>query len=216
MATAARHAETATAARHAETATAARHAETATAARHAETATAGVHMETAAARGASAVRPAVRIMAAAAGLVGALALTACGSGGGSGGGSSTTPSGTSSAAATATSGSDGATASSDALQGSWITTSGGKIVALVITGKQAGLFETGGSMCSGTAGEKAGMRMIHLSCTRGSKDRVTGMVDSVSKSGMQVTWSGKSGEETYTKAEGGKLPSGLPTANLGQ
>ncbi|MFD3586567.1 hypothetical protein [Streptomyces sp. NPDC058683] len=158
--------------------------------------------------------------ATAAALVGALALAACSSGGDSGssggsGDSSATSSGTS-AAATATSGSDDATASSDALQGSWITTSGGKIVALVITGKQAGLFETGGSVCSGTAGEEAGMRMIHLTCTGGSKDRVTGMVDSVSKSGMKVTWSGKSGEETYTKAEGGKLPSGLPTASLGQ
>lgn len=170
------------------------------------------------ARGASApvavrpaVRSAVRIVAAAAGLVGVLALAGC-----SGGDSSATPSGTSSAGATATSGSDSAAASSDALQGSWITTSGGKIVALVITGKQAGLFETGGSVCSGTAGDEAGMRMIHLTCTRGSKDRVTGMVDSVSKDGMKVTWSGKSGAETYTKAEGGKLPTGLPTAGLGQ
>ncbi|MGW7426498.1 hypothetical protein ACWGJB_42060 [Streptomyces sp. NPDC054813] len=175
------------------------------------------------ARGASAgrpgARPAVRIVAAAAaGLVGALALAACSSGGSgsSGGDSSATSPGTSSAAATATSGSDGTTASSDALQGSWITTSGGKIVALVVTGKSAGLFETGGSVCSGTAGEEAGMQMIHLTCTGGSKDRVTGMVDSVSKSGLKVTWSGKTGEETYTKAEGGKLPSGLPTASLGQ
>ncbi|MFG3025173.1 hypothetical protein ACGFZQ_42895 [Streptomyces sp. NPDC048254] len=202
------------------TETAAASAATAAAA-HTEAASAGA---SAAARGASAstaasaVRPTARIVAAAAAaLVGALALAACSSGGDSGGSgdSSATSSGTS-AAATATSGSDGATASSDALQGSWITTSGGKIVALVITGKQAGLFETGGSVCSGTAGEEAGMRMIHLTCTGGGKDRVTGMVDSVSKSGMKVTWSGKSGEETYTKAEGGKLPSGLPTASLGQ
>ncbi|MEW1773087.1 hypothetical protein [Streptomyces sp. NPDC086777] len=161
-------------------------------------------------------RPALRVVAAAAGLAGALALTACSGGDGSGGDSSATPSGTSSADATAAGGSDGSTASSDALQGSWITTSGGKIVALVVTGKEAGLFETGGAVCSGSAGEEAGMRMIHLTCTDGSKDRVTGMVDSVSKSGMKVTWSGKSGEETYTRAEGGKLPSGLPTANLGQ
>lgn len=161
-------------------------------------------------------RPALRTVAAAAGLAGALALTACSGGGGSGGDSSATPSGTSSAGATATGGSDGSTASADALQGSWITTSGGKIVALVVTGKEAGLFETGGAVCTGSAGEEAGMRMIHLTCTDGSKDRVTGMVDSVSKSGMKVTWSGKSGEETYTKAEGGKLPSGLPKAGLGQ
>ncbi|MEV5958760.1 hypothetical protein AB0M11_34330 [Streptomyces sp. NPDC051987] len=157
----------------------------------------------------------MRAAVAVAGLVGALTLTAC-SGGGSGGDSAATPSATSSAGATATAGSDSATASSDALQGSWITTSGGKIVALVVTGKQAGLFETGGSVCNGTAGDEAGMRMIHLTCTKGGKDRVTGMVDSVSKSGMKVTWSGKVGEETYTKAEGGKLPSGLATATLGQ
>ncbi|MFJ9567278.1 hypothetical protein ACIRQQ_45485 [Streptomyces fuscichromogenes] len=172
-------------------------------------------MGPASAGGAAGTRPALRAGAVAAGLVGALALTAC-SGGDSGGGSSATPSGTSSAAATATAGSESSTASSDALQGSWITTSGGKIVALVVTGKQAGLFETGGAVCSGTAGEEAGMRMIRLTCTDGSKDRGTGMVDSVSKSGMKVTWSGKSGAETYTRAEGGKLPSGLPTASLGQ
>ncbi|WP_311737215.1 hypothetical protein [Streptomyces sp. Ag109_O5-1] len=178
------------------------------------------------ARGASATAPAgppvrpygrmpVRIGAAVAGLVGALALTAC-SGGGSDSGSSANPSGTTSAAATASAESESATTSADVLQGSWITTSGGKIVALVVTGKSAGLFETGGAVCSGTAGEEAGMRMIHLSCTDGNKNRATGMVDSVNKSGMKVTWSGKTGEETYTKADGGKLPSGLPTAGLGQ
>ncbi|MEU9974035.1 hypothetical protein [Streptomyces sp. NPDC051014] len=162
------------------------------------------------------MRPAARIVAAAAAaLAGALALAAC-SGGDSGGDSSATSSGTSSAAATSSSGTDGTGAQSDALQGSWITTSSGKIVALVVTGKQAGLFETGGSVCSGSAGEESGMRMIRLTCTGGGKDRVTGMVDSVSKSSMKVTWSGKTGEETYTRAEGGKLPSGLPTASLGQ
>ncbi|MEU4038635.1 hypothetical protein [Streptomyces collinus] len=151
----------------------------------------------------------VRAAAAAAGLVGALALTGCG-GGGSGDGSSATPSGT--PAATGTSGSGAVTGSSGKLQGSWITTSKGTVVALVITGKQAGLFATGGTVCSGAAGTEAGMQMIHLTCTDGSKDRVTGMVDSVGGDGMKVTWSGKLGQETYTKAEGGKLPSGLPTA----
>ncbi|MFJ5641363.1 hypothetical protein [Streptomyces sp. NPDC093223] len=163
------------------------------------------------------MRPAARIVAAAAAaLAGALALAACSGGGDSGPDPSATSSGTSSAAATSSSGTDGTGAQSDALQGSWITTSSGKIVALVVTGKQAGLFETGGSVCSGSAGEESGMRMIRLTCTGGGKDRVTGMVDSVSKSSMKVTWSGKAGEETYTRAEGGKLPSGLPTASLGQ
>ncbi|MFE2419604.1 hypothetical protein [Streptomyces hokutonensis] len=163
----------------------------------------------------------VRIAAAAAGLAGALVLTAC-SGGGSKDGSSSTPSASASSAPSATASADsgGSTGSSpsgasDQLQGSWLATTDGKAVALVVTGRQAALFTTGGSVCSGTAGEEAGMQMIHLTCTDKSTTRATGMVGSVSKSGLSVTWSGSLGKETYTKAEGGKLPSGLPTAGLG-
>ncbi|MGI5456716.1 hypothetical protein ACQEWB_26835 [Streptomyces sp. CA-249302] len=157
----------------------------------------------------------LRIAAAAAGLTGALVLTGC-SGGGSDDDSSASPS--ASATATAdTGGSSGeATAASDGLQGNWLATTGGKAVALVVTGKQAGLFSTGGSVCSGTAGKEAGMQMVHLTCTDGSKDRATGMVDSVNSKSMTVTWSGSLGKETFTKSEGGKLPTGLPTASLGQ
>jgi hypothetical protein len=159
----------------------------------------------------------VRIAAAAAGLVGALVLTACSDGGDSKDDSSSSPSSASSTATADTGGGTGGpTSTSDDLQGSWLATTGGKAVALVITGKQAGLFSTGGTVCSGTAGKQSGMRMIHLTCTNGSKDRTTGMVDSVSKSGMQITWSGSVGKETYTKSAGGTLPSGLPTASLGQ
>ena len=164
----------------------------------------------------------VRIAAAAAGLAGALVLTAC-SGGDSKDDSSSTPSAsatsapTGSATSTASADSTGSSpsAASDELQGSWLATTDGKAVALVVTGKQAALFTTGGSICSGTAGEEAGMQMIHLTCTDKSTTRATGMVGSVSKSGLSVTWSGSLGKETYTKAEGGKLPSGLPTAGLG-
>jgi len=163
----------------------------------------------------------VRIAAAAAGLAGALVLTAC-SGSDSKDDSSSTPSASASSAPTATGSADsgGATgsspsAASDDLQGSWLATTDGKAVALVVTGRQAALFTTGGSICSGTAGEEAGMQMIHLKCTDKSTTRATGMVGSVSKSGLAVTWSGSLGKETYTKAEGGKLPSGLPTAGLG-
>ncbi|WP_427921735.1 hypothetical protein [Streptomyces sp. cg40] len=164
----------------------------------------------------------VRIAAAAAGLAGALVLTAC-SGGGSKDDSSSTPSASAtsapnaSATSTASGGSTGSSpsAASAELQGSWLATTDGKAVALVITGEQAALFTTGGSICSGTAGEEAGMQMIHLKCTDKSTTRATGMVGSVSKSGLSVTWSGSLGKETYTKAEGGKLPSGLATAGLG-
>ncbi|EPD56422.1 hypothetical protein [Streptomyces sp. HGB0020] len=162
----------------------------------------------------------VRIAAAAAGLVGALVLSACSDGGDSKDDASSTPS--SSAASSADTGggtgssSGRTTDSSDDLQGSWLATTGGKAVALVINGKQAGLFSTGGTVCSGTAGKEAGMKMLHLTCTDGSKGRTTGMVDSVSGSAMQITWSGSVGKETYTKSKGGSLPTGLPTASLGQ
>ncbi|MFJ6669148.1 hypothetical protein [Streptomyces sp. NPDC091383] len=156
----------------------------------------------------------VRIAALTAGLVGALALTACGGGGGGTDHSSASPSNAAStgSAPSASAGGSGVTGASGKLQGSWLATSGGTIVALVINGKQAGIFATGGTVCSGTAGTESGMQMIHLTCAKGSKDRTTGMVDSIDGTSMKVTWSGKVGQETYTKAEGGKLPSGLPSA----
>ncbi|MFJ9541827.1 hypothetical protein ACIRPX_31850 [Streptomyces sp. NPDC101225] len=158
----------------------------------------------------------VRIAAAAAGLVGTLVLSACSDGGGSKDDSSARPSASSTTTAD-TGGSTGGTASaSDDLQGSWLATTGGKAVALVINDKQAGLFSTGGTVCSGTAGKEADMRMIHLTCANGDKSRASGMVDSVSKSAMRITWSGSVGKETYTKSKGGTLPTGLPTASLGQ
>ncbi|MFC9684525.1 hypothetical protein [Streptomyces sp. NPDC056948] len=159
----------------------------------------------------------LRVAAAAAGLAGVLALSACSSDSGSGDDSASGPAPSASASASASAdtggGSDGS--GSDTLAGSWLATTGGKAVALVITGKQAALFATGGSVCSGTAGEASGMRMIRLKCTDGSKDRTTGMVDSVNKSSLKVTWEGGLGAETYTRTEGGKLPTGLPTSGLG-
>ncbi|MDX3798419.1 hypothetical protein [Streptomyces sp. AK04-3B] len=165
-------------------------------------------------RGAS--RRPVRAAALAAALAGALALTACSGDGGSGDGSATTPAtadggGSSGAAASP---SDSVSAS-DELEGSWLATTDGKAVALIITGKQAALFVTGGSVCSGTAGKKGGMQMIHLTCTVGKDDRATGMVDSVDAKSLEVTWTGAAGKETFTRAEGGQWPSGLPTAGIG-
>ncbi|MBB6418623.1 hypothetical protein [Streptomyces sp. AK010] len=160
---------------------------------------------------------AVRVAAAAAGLAGVLVLSACSSDGGSGDdtASSASPSASSSAGTGGDSGSGSGDSAGGELAGSWLATTDGKAVALVITGKQAALFGTGGSVCSGTAGEESGMRMIRLKCTDGSKDRATGMVDSVNGSSLKVTWEGGLGAETYRKTEGGKLPTGLPTASLG-
>ncbi|WP_246113941.1 hypothetical protein [Streptomyces montanus] len=157
----------------------------------------------------------VRIAAATAGLAAALVLTGCSSDDGDGdNASSPETSAAPTKSADTGGGSGGSTSKGGGLQGSWLTTKGGKAVALVITGKEAGLFSTGGSVCSGTAGETSGMQMIALKCTDGSKDRTKGMVESVNSTTMKVNWEGF-GEETYTKSEGGKLPTGLPTADLG-
>ncbi|MFG2130581.1 hypothetical protein ACGFNV_22570 [Streptomyces sp. NPDC048751] len=164
-------------------------------------------------RGAS--RRRARVAAAALGLAGALALTACSDGGDSADDSPSSPAASTSADTGGGSGGSGGSAPSGGIQGSWLTTADGHAVALVINGKEAALFATGGSVCTGTAGEEAGMQMIHLKCTDGKKDRATGMVDSVSRTSMKVTWEGGTGAETYTRSQGGKLPTGLPTASLG-
>ncbi|MFF9217389.1 hypothetical protein [Streptomyces viridosporus] len=186
----------------------------------------------------------MRTVAAAVGLAGALVLTACsgdggsdedsaapapsatatpdtgggtgGSGTGGGTGGSGTGGGTGgSGTGGGTGGSDARTAPAGALEGSWLATAGGKAVALMVTGEQAALFATGGVVCSGTAREEAGTHTLRLKCTDGSEDRANGTVDSVSASSLKVTWEGTLGTETYTKAEGGRLPTGLPTAEPG-
>jgi hypothetical protein len=152
---------------------------------------------------------------AAAGLVGALVLTAC-----SGGGSDDEPSpssgttGSSASASASASGGTGGTSSSSAsgeVAGSWLATTGGKAVALLVNGDQAGLFVTGGTVCSGSANAEA----IRLKCTDGSKDRADGTIESVGKDTLKVNWEGGIGAETYTRAAGGKLPSGFPTVSSG-
>ncbi|AWE51617.1 hypothetical protein DC008_19290 [Streptomyces nigra] len=156
-------------------------------------------------------------MAVTASLVGALALTACSSGGDSDGDASPSGAPTSAGTGVGTGGGSGdgsgggSSSAAGDLEGSWLATTDGKAVALVVTGDKAGLFATGGTVCSGSAGK----RTIKLSCTDGSKDRASGTVDSVGKGELKVTWKSDLGAETYTKAEGGKLPTGLPTAGLG-
>ncbi|MEV7340415.1 hypothetical protein [Streptomyces sp. NPDC093544] len=159
----------------------------------------------------------VRIAAAAAvaGLTAALVLTGCSGGDDGSADDSASPSASASGSGDTGGGSGSASPSGGKLEGSWLATTDGKAVALVITGTQAGLFETGGTVCSGSAGEESGMQMIRLTCTNGNKDRAVGMVDSVSGTTMKVTWEGDLGEESYTKSEGGQLPTGLPTASLG-
>ncbi|MPY63205.1 hypothetical protein FNH08_40450 [Streptomyces spongiae] len=157
----------------------------------------------------------MRIAAAAAGLAAALALTACsGDGGDSADKESPSASGATGSADTG-GGSGSSGAQGKELAGSWLATTKGKAVALVVTGEQAAVFETGGSVCSGSAKEESGMQMLHLKCTDGSNGRTEGMVDSVSATSATITWEGGVGKETFQKAEGGQLPSGLPTNGLG-
>ncbi|MFE0810674.1 hypothetical protein ACFW34_24755 [Streptomyces sp. NPDC058848] len=156
--------------------------------------------------------------------MGALTLTACtdsgGSGGGSGNGSggdtsSAAPSASASASSQTGGGTGGSPSAAGELEGSWLTTADGQAVALMVTGDKAALFATGGTVCSGTAGEESGTRTIRLKCTAGSDDRARGTVESVDDTSLLVTWEGGVGEETYTRSEGGSLPPGLPTEGLG-
>ncbi len=158
-----------------------------------------------------------RVAAASLGLAATLALTAC-----SGDGSddaddpaSPTPSATATAdSGGGTGGSGTSTAPASELEGSWLTTAGGKAVALMVNGDRAGLFVTGGPVCSGGTQEDAGTRSISLTCGDGSEERAKGTVESVDDTSLKITWEGALGTETYTKAEGSKLPTGFPTAGL--
>lgn len=151
--------------------------------------------------------------AAAAGLGGVLLLGACGGDGGAE--EEATPT-ASASSAPAPSGS--APAPAGELDGSWLATSGGQAVALVLNGEEAGLFASRGTVCGGRVTEAAGKPTIRLVC--GGKDgkdaeRGTGTVTSVTATSLKVSWKGSVGVETYRRTEGGTLPSGLPTEGLG-
>ncbi|MEV5005613.1 hypothetical protein [Streptomyces sp. NPDC055692] len=151
---------------------------------------------------------------AAAVLLGALALTGCDSGGsGATDKTSATPGATASDDDSGgAGGTGGPAAKGDGVEGSWLATTGGKAVVLTVTGRQAALFSTDRTICSGTAVGEGARHVIHLDAC---KSRTTGTVDSVNKTTLRVTWEGGLGTETYTRSAGGALPSGLPTASLG-
>jgi hypothetical protein len=160
----------------------------------------------------------VRIGAAAAGVAAALVITGCSSDsgdGGDGGKSKETPQASDSASAGAdTGGSDSGSGSggkSRSLQGSWVTTSQGKSVALLVSGKKVALV--GEHVCSGTAGDEMGMQMLTLKCADGNTDRNMGQVKSVDATTLKVSWEGF-GDDTFRKTDDGKLPSGFPTMGL--
>ncbi|MFA3877620.1 hypothetical protein ABS735_28770 [Streptomyces sp. MMCC 100] len=161
-----------------------------------------------------------RVAALALGL--AAALTACTDGGaadgGSDGGGTTSSAAPGASASSGPGGDAGGSPSAGAtgeVEGSWLATSDGQAVALMVTGGKAALFATGGTVCSGTTDETSGTPTIRLKCTDGSDDRTTGKVGAVDETSLTVDWEGDVGEETYTRSEGGSLPPGLPTAGIG-
>ncbi|WP_233359815.1 hypothetical protein [Streptomyces sp. GMY02] len=85
-------------------------------------------------------------------------------------------------------------------------------MVLIVNGGKAALFSTDRTTCAGSTAEEGGKHVLRLSAC---KTRTTGTVDSVNKTTLRVTWEGGLGTETYTRAEGGAIPSGLPTASLG-
>ncbi|MFF9101416.1 hypothetical protein ACF1AU_12660 [Streptomyces rubrogriseus] len=170
-------------------------------------------------------RRSMRVAALGLGLVGALALTACtdggdsdGGGSGEGAGGDKTSAAPGASASTDPGGDAGGSPSAGAageLEGSWLATTDGQAVALMVTGDKAALFATGGTVCSGTTEETSGTRTIRLKCADGSTDRATGKVGTVDATSLTVAWEGELGEETYTRSEGGSLPPGLPTTGIG-
>ncbi|MEU1334056.1 hypothetical protein [Streptomyces sp. NPDC005865] len=161
--------------------------------------------------------------AAVAGLAAALVLTGCsGAGGGDGGGDGGGGGGKKDGGAAESSGSGGSGSADEgssggaggSLEGTWIATAGGKPLALAVTGKSATLLGED-VLCSGTAGEKAGSRVIDLKCPTGNSDRTTGRVESVGAKSMKVSWEG-AGQDEFLRTKDGKLPEGLPTGGMPQ
>ncbi|MET7536933.1 hypothetical protein [Streptomyces sp. NPDC005507] len=159
----------------------------------------------------------VRIVAAAAGVAAALVITGCssdsgdGGAGGDGGKSKETPQASASTGADTGGSGSGSGGKSGSLQGSWVTTSQGKSIALLISGKKVALV--GEHVCSGTAGDEMGMQMLTLKCADGNTDRNMGQVKSVDATTLKVSWEGL-GDDTFRKTDDGKLPSGFPTMGL--
>ncbi|MFF2849800.1 hypothetical protein ACFVT5_26200 [Streptomyces sp. NPDC058001] len=158
----------------------------------------------------------VRAGAVTVGLAALFALTGCTSDTAEPSGSSPPSSSSSAPSPSGADAGSGADSGADAgsVEGSWVATNDGKVVALVVTGSQVGLFETGGSVCSGSVSKDSKMQMIKLTCTSGKDNRAHGMVDSVTAGTLKVTWEGGLGTETYRKTKDGQLPDGLPTAGL--
>lgn len=145
-------------------------------------------------------------------LAAALALTACG------GDDASKDSGADSAAGAAPGGGgdngSGESAGSGAvdaaaLEGTWVGLTDAKNVTVSIAGGKVALVADR-SVCQGDVKDMGGEPMLALKCTGGSTDRTMGAIDSVDGTKLVLSWDGGV-KDTLTKADPGKLPSGMPS-----
>lgn len=144
-------------------------------------------------------------------LAASLALTACGSDdAGKDSGADSAPSaepGGGDNGSGESAGSGGADAA--ALEGTWVGLTDGKSVTASITARKVALVADQ-SVCQGDVKDMGGEPMLALKCTGGAADRTMGAIDSVDGTKLVVSWDGGV-KDTLTKADPGKLPSGMPS-----
>ncbi|WP_372349991.1 hypothetical protein [Streptomyces sp. KL116D] len=153
----------------------------------------------------------VRVVAGAAAVVAALAVTGCSSddGGKDKGKDKASDGSSSSAAPDGGASSGGSTGSAKDAEGIWSATTDGKPVVLVVGGKQASLSTGDGHLCVGALADM-GKPMLNLKCADGSTDRTMGAIESNDGTTMKVSWDAGA-RDTFTKSKDGKLPEGLPS-----
>lgn len=145
-------------------------------------------------------------------LAAALTLTACGSDdankdSGADSAASATPGGGGDNGSGESAGSGAPDAA--ALEGTWVGLTDAKNVTVSISGGKVALVADQ-SVCQGDVKDMGGEPMLALKCTGGSADRTMGAIDSVDGTKLVLSWDGGV-KDTLTKADPGKLPSGMPS-----
>ncbi|MEU3436280.1 hypothetical protein [Streptomyces sp. NPDC006863] len=106
--------------------------------------------------------------------------------------------------------SGGSTVGAAALEGTWAGLTDGRNVTVSISSGKVALVADR-SVCQGDVREMDGAPMLALKCTDGGgADRTMGAIDSVDGSKLVVSWD-SGAEDTLTKADPGRLPSGMPS-----
>ncbi len=143
-------------------------------------------------------------------LAASFALTACGGDANKDSGADASASATPGAGGGEDSGASGSGAvDAAALEGTWVGLTEGKNVTVSVASRQVALVADQ-SVCQGEVKDMGGEPMLALKCTGGSTDRTMGAIDAVDGSKLVVSWDGGV-KDTFTKAEAGKLPSGMPS-----